>query len=429
MKASRAGRRGKLKMYRGVLTSGILSAAFLTAAIIGLTSGSVRREMDRRAAVGARIKSLARSPVSAGMIAARRRHNHALERQYAGVKSVVRRINQRTPLLPGLFPQRTNDTLAFVFIEKYQQHMAALPVWLHAGMLPNQAEIESAAESIADLKAAEAEGAMDNADAVAPRPPEPSQSRVIGSVPPSDVSTWHAPPSVGADSVEPKYDPLLRARVEKARAIWCYISPQTFDISGIVSANDPPSQEQLWYAQVALWIQQDVVEAVAAVNEAALSRLPPRARYVEHAVVKRLEGIRIWGYRVRGALVGFREQRDEPRAGAYPRTLIAGSAAGDSQDPSPNSDNYNVFDVVGFAFAVVIDQRDALTLLDALQRRNFYRCVAAGYEDVPDGHLKAGYLYGTEPVILLRFEMNAYMARDVFRPLMPQSVRSLLGDG
>ena len=73
--------------------------------------------------------------------------------------------------------------------------------------------------------------------------------------------------------------------------------------------------------------------------------MPPLARYVEHTVVKHLEGIRIWGYRVRGAMVGFREQRNVPRPGANPRTLIAESAAGESQETNPNSDNNRLRDI------------------------------------------------------------------------------------
>jgi len=64
-----------------------------------------------------------------------------------------------------------------------------------------------------------------------------------------------------------------------------------------LSAVDAPLLEEVWWAQVAYWIQKDVVEAIATVNEAAAEAARTRGEetWVGNMPVKDVISIRVSG--------------------------------------------------------------------------------------------------------------------------------------
>lgn len=210
-------------------------------------------------------------------------------------------------------------------------------------------------------------------------------------------------------SGDPKYDAVFRAYVSKAQSIRCYVGPGSFHVSPIVEETRAPRPADMWFAQVGLWIQQDVVTAIASLNNEAAQQADDTDAHVEQMPVKRIEHIEVQGYQTSDGLIPFPAHTS---MGSRPGGGIqAASFTGRMSDEQ--------FDVVRFNLAVIVDQRDLLQLIDRLTKQNFYQCIGAEYTQVPE---EAGYMYGTEPVIRAGLAFEGYMACGVYRELMPPEV-------
>jgi hypothetical protein len=224
-------------------------------------------------------------------------------------------------------------------------------------------------------------------------------------------------------SGEPKYDPVYRARVSKAKSILCYYDEATtFQVAPLVLSETAPTPEQMWFAQVGLWVQQDVVEAIAELNREAANRVVEGDPCVADVPVKRLVCVRVLGYDVPKSDTVTTGRIPFPMSdmGGMPNAVGGPSLTGRKSDEQ--------FDVVRFVVSVVVDQRDLLELIGRISRVNFYQCLNARYDAVDhEAEIAQGYFYGTNPVVRATFEFEGYMAREVYQPLMPAEVCKLLG--
>jgi hypothetical protein len=358
-------------------------------------------------------------------------------------------------LMDGVFPKEEKTATPYEFKQKYAKTMDVLYAKLNAGTLPTEVEIQEEAENVADLLLLEAEqkaeeeedeaGRAPRAAAVGPltaprtnpmvgggggRMMPPGGGRMMpeggGRLMPGRMGGFVGPGGMGAGrmsqisvarSDEPKYDAVYRARVSKAKSILCYYDATSFHVSPIAYQEDAPTPEDMWEAQVGLWIQEDVVKAIAKLNQEAAERVTEGEACVEQVPVKRLVALRVLGY-------------DVPKLGR----LTFPAAGGDVQlsgvgGPSLTGRKCNdQYDVVRFVVRVVIDQRDVLQLIDRISRVNFYQCLGVDYEAVDrDAAINQGYFYGTDPVVTATLEFEGYMAREVYEELMPPVIRKLLG--
>ena len=221
---------------------------------------------------------------------------------------------------------------------------------------------------------------------------------------------------------EPKYDPVYRARVSKAKSILCYYDDTTFHVSPLVLQDVAPTPEEMWFAQVGLWVQQDVVKAIADLNGAAADRVTEGDPCVADVPIKRLVCVRVLGYDVPTSetVSDGRIHFPMSNTGSMPNTVGGPSLTGRKSDEQ--------FDVVRFVVSVVMDQRDLPQLIDRISRVNFYQCLNASYAMVDhESEIAQGYFYGTDPVVRATFEFEGYLAREVYLPLMPTAVCELLG--
>jgi hypothetical protein len=354
----------------------------------------------------------------------------------------------------GVFPKAEKTATPFAFQEKYRKKAERLRLGLGAGTLPTQVEIEEEAQNVEDLllleaeQKAEEEGGEPVRSSRAPRvaaagrtpvppmggsgrmgpssesslgaggrfgPGESSQSMGGRSFAPSRASGPRLP---GVSSREPKYDPTYRARVAKAKSILCYYDPGSFHVSPIAYEQASPAPEEMWYAQVGLWVQEDVVKAIAELNKEAADQVRDADPCVEHVPVKRLVLMRVLGYE-RGDELGFLQ------FGAAGTAQIANELYGASLTGRQCNEQ---FDVVRFMVSVVIDQREVLQLIDRISRVNFYQCLSVSYEAVDrEQETSEGYFYGTAPVVEATLGFEGYMSREVYGELMPAEVRRELG--
>jgi len=372
-----------------VAAYGIVLIGSLTLAVIGISHDGVRERMRRHLATARQIPALLADPKNERMVVARQRHQAKLMREFDLADAIIQRINRREPLLPGIFPQPARAPTPYQFAEAYLVAIDGFQSQLRAGSPPNDAEVKAAQVELGERLESQEE--------------KPAPSGHLRSTVPRQA---HTPLPV---------DPRHYAQVMKARQIRCYVDRGSFDPILPEAFTSPPTPEEIWFAQVALWIQQDVVAAIAQLNEEA-AQARGAAACVEQMPVKRIVHLPVFGYLRADGLIRF-FMRDAARGSALLPVPAAWTGRVCDDD----------FDVVLFELVAVVDQRDVLQLIDRISGRNFFCCTSLALATVTPQDAAEGYLYGTEPAIYVSVEFEAYLARDMYAPLMPVGVRALLG--
>jgi hypothetical protein len=180
----------------------------------------------------------------------------------------------------------------------------------------------------------------------------------------------------------------------------------------------------MWYAQVGLWVQEDLVKAIARLNDEAAQRVGEKDANVANMPVKRIESIRVLGYVTSdGSLVAFpvggagtRQQSTTPevRQGGPVLTTFTGKQSNEQ------------FDLIRVVLTVIVDKRELLRLVDSVTRANFYQLVGAQYTAV-EGTDTGEYLYGDAPLVRAELDFEGYMSRRIFKGMMPADVLQYLG--
>ena len=352
-----------------LLACGAAGLVFLVIGICGAASSAVTSDMQQRVGLVIQIGALKADPKNEALISAARRSHELFQQEYQRALEQAHRINRRRPLLPGIFPTPERPSAGFEFAAAYVRAVQQFYRTLVAGGLPGPAEIQDARDYLEHVK--------------------------------EEIPT----------AMDATADPEHCACVLHARRIRCYAGPESFHVSPLVETNTVPAPEQMWFAQVSLWVQQDVVAAIARVNEAAARQVTDDDACVEQMPVKRVELLRVLGYQAPRGLLPF-----------------PGGETGGARSESFTGQTCNdQFDVVRFVLVVVVDQREMLQLIDQISKQNFYQCIGAGYSMVNPDDAQHGYLYGTEPVVRVQLEFEGYMARAVYQPLMPAKIREALG--
>ncbi len=407
-----------IKTHLISLVCGVAALAFIALAIVGMTSKSVVTQMQQKAGISGKIAGYKSAPKNAATIEAEAERGRRFAEEYANTLAAAQEINARQPLMEDAFPEPQQIARAYDFRDAYREAMRRLPMGrLAGGDLPTDAEIESAR---IDLAEAEEQRRLEEDEGG-----ETHREVRVGAEPPTQAArpafTFPGgPPGTPSRTGGPAEAARLKAQVEKARSIRCYVTaaPEaqspTFHVVPIGVGGDPRPDE-MWYAQVSLWIQQDVVDALAALNDQAAKELPAEIDAdVSTLPVKRLQSIRLEGYVTELGFVPFPGPRGS--SAAAPPPSFTGKV-GDSR-----------FDVVRFTVEVVVDQRKLLAVIDALTRQNFFVLVSSEYKAVPptDPDRVQGYLYGSDPVVRATLGFEAYMARDVYEKYFPPDIRKVL---
>ncbi|MBK9127105.1 MAG: hypothetical protein IPM13_04825 [Phycisphaerales bacterium] len=418
-----------LKSHWITLVSGVVALGAVVILVLGMMRTNVVEEMNRHKALAGEISSLMSGAKHEGMITAEKERGTKFDEQYRAALETARSINKRDPLLPGVFPRPASQAVAFQFQDAYKQRFLMLPRELQGGGPPTQQEIQDEAERLAEeIRRKKGELSLD-------LPPGP--------LPPP------APPAPGADPREPPPSPAMgpgqatatgvpaglaeqNAAVRTARSIRMYVeatgSRAAFQISPIIASLEAPSARDMWYAQVGLWIQEDVVRALAGLNAEAAARLKAEDAHVGNMPVKHLLGIRVLGYLTKtGQLVRLDAMRSDTSGPGQPVIAAGTPMPGELKPSFTGRTSDDQFDVVRFSVQLIADQRDLLRVADAITRANFYQLVSLNYDAGPVGGQDGPYLYGDAPVVRATYDFEGFMARKAYEELMPEDVRKDLG--
>jgi hypothetical protein len=433
------------------LASGVVALAAIAVMVLGMLQKDVTEEMGKRVREASEVDSLQSGAVNQECIDAEKESAKAFDDEYKKTLEEAAKINRREPILEGVFPKAGQLELAFRFKEVYKDELYALPRDLVAGGPPSAQEIQEEAERMEEERKRRGDESPEPGGATPPAAPTPLAGgppmappgipgaplgMTPGSATPLGLPPGAIPPGM-RPGLLPTGGPLTpavvsvtpeaqrRAAVRKARAIRIYAEADptrsSFHVSPLALDETAPSARDMWYAQVALWIQQDVVKAIRQLNQATAERIGEGKASVETLPVKRIINVNVYGYITsQGQLVPF------PAAAVS--TPGASAATPLTMPPSFTLRKSDAqFDVVRFGVVVIADQRELLKLVDAFTRVNFYQLVGLEYTTLVAGSQDGDYVYGSAPVVRATLDFEGYMARKVYKALMPADVLKDLG--
>jgi hypothetical protein len=195
----------------------------------------------------------------------------------------------------------------------------------------------------------------------------------------------------------------------------------TIDIAPGIIGTGRPRPEHIWWAQVALWIQRDVLTAIKEANTANLETGKPPANLMD-APVKRVQRINI----------PMTQNMFVTAAGQAPAAADPAAAA-DAALPkvvqaSPTGRVSNgMYDVVHFQITADIEVDKIPQVLRTISHNRLMSVyhVDAKSIDATQAEL-AGYYYGKNPVATVTMNCEALLLRNWTSPLMPKVIRTIL---
>lgn len=207
----------------------------------------------------------------------------------------------------------------------------------------------------------------------------------------------------------------------------------------------PPDVEQMWYAQLELWIQKQVVDAITRINQRAAEKLAESGKkaWVGTLPVKDVISIQISQY----YLIEGKEATNQTgnRGAGGPggpggRGGRGGRGGGNARGPEierafPPADWSKVFtqnkstdlyELLQYSVRLVIDARDLPTVLAGLCEESFSTPLSVSYSDMEPNTSMTGKIYGDEPVIELTVDFETVMFSDLYLDIMPDPILELV---
>ena len=365
---------------------------------------------------------------SQGLIDDAKAATEQVKQQSLKMVDVATGVNRRTPLVPGSLPRAISQSEAIAFRDRYRALLMGNPPTTP----PQLRQLMNATSPVTpDELKLEAERRW--------KIESEGLTRVGGQI------VAEAEQRARADFEQKIQNLPIEMQAQRAASHAVYVSPgeTTFDvyagISQAVQSGAVPSPTDIWFAQLGLWIQQDVADAVAKTNAQS------RDKGIPNAIVKHLARVRVPSYYITAngpvgvgsAGGGMGATPTPPSPAGYGEEEGGAAGTADTGDMSrayavsPSgrvcNSGYDVVhcDVMVRAvatryglFLAELSRGRLITILDVQMRAVDLRQAQA-----------AGYSFGDGPVVTMVLKCEALFFRKWTEPLMPLEVKRMLGIG
>jgi len=365
----------------------------LTGTVKGMQGGA-----QNQASVAAKAKEVERRQKEAERakdVALSVQKNNAF---YEVVESGERKAAPRKPLVDNVLPGPADPAAAITFREEYKNAFAALTARLRPGDKPAQDEIQSEQFQMDQISK------------------NPSASGNVQATPWDIFRIFGAsggrPEAANRSSLEILRDwAASRIAYKKAEQCRVYVEPNAFIKHKLVMGSQAPPPNEIWQAQMSLWIQQDIVTAIARLNEKRAAELLAANRaaddWVAFMPVKHIQKVSI-GNHLGGMGGGSNlEQVNWP-------TSMTGKTA--------NNDMF----VVPIQLQLVIEEAALPGLLEEFCGVGFYTPIGIQFSSVRPNPLQTGNVYGDGPVVKLQLDLEGYYFHVVFGQWIPKELQDML---
>jgi hypothetical protein len=408
-----------IKAHLNLVICAAVSLVAIVLIALGAMMSSVQETMTQDASIVQRLSSS--PPVNERVIQELQRVLDRNTRQVEAMQKKLEELGIYRPLSQDVFPaiNPANPGARFQFGSLLQQAQREMVNMLRAGPAPSEAEKKAEQDFIDDQRARAAQAARLGVTASptgAPVGPGPVLRGPQGITPGitrpdrSDMTPEQMAEQIGE----------VRASIRRARSIYCYLDSPSGVFGGwqsVIGSRDP-AVEDMWYAQMALWIQQDVVKALAGLNdrEAESLKSSQQQPWVGNLPVKHIRQIAIKGY-------------VSPTAKASVKSGPTASDAGDMVPSFTGRQSDKTVDVIQFSVELVVEARLLPSVIDEICKAGFFTPLLVNYTAVQPNLQWSGPLYGSSPAIQVRLDYEGCFLRAKYENWMPEKVKQDLDAG
>lgn len=425
---------GFIKKNAFLLGCALMGIAGMGLMLWGMTSmGLVGTEMEQANRLYGELDRATTNAATPEAIEAEKDRFRLVKDYHGKVMAHFAERNAREPLVEGLLPDPgrgpQGKNLRYEFRSKYKQAMQDLLVQLNAGHPPTTDEIGDVTDYLRK-KAMEEQGfdSGGNGGSKTGGRPLPGRGRSAATGGSSSAREASMPERKGPASTKAYWQALKEraqkdaatlASISKARNLYCYANLRpggSFELHTMFTSTDDaaPGMADIWTAHVWTWVQQDIVEALARVNERAAAKL--EEPWVGNLPIKDILSIRVSDYVVdTGDGPPPRRAESSVMPPQHPDSAYTHLAS----DP--------LYDVVNIRLRLAVDVRRIPAILDELCHDRYYAVLNMGYDAVPPDLNFTGKIYGPQPVVVATIDLQTYMFYKSYVPLMPEVTREQLG--
>jgi hypothetical protein len=354
------------------------------------------------------------------------------DKKLQGIQNTLAEKGQYEPLVLDVFPSVPPDRsdAPFKFKDEYRAKQREFIRILNAGGAPTSLDIDLEEERIANKRLEAEKQNLLGANAGKKKPGQalPPKNPGGGLGAGQGYSKEALPLEERLES-----DAELRVSLSRARDIFCYATTElsldkTWDCTNVAN----PSVEQMWFAQMSLWVQEDIIKALAGLNNKVAEEVRVRkdVPWVGNLPVKHLMSFHVGDYVPQpqgggtGATSGgggFSMSRTPGQGGGPP--------PGSAEEVFTSRGSQGNVDVIQLAVELVVEARKLPAVLGAICSAGFYTPLRVTYTAVPPERDWVGYVYGSDPVLQVRIEIEGCFFRSKYEALMPETVKTAIQQG
>jgi hypothetical protein len=211
-----------------------------------------------------------------------------------------------------------------------------------------------------------------------------------------------------------------QVRDELASMHACYVNRDTWvPYAGIDSTTGTtPRDQDIWFAQVGLWLQQDIARTIAAANKGSTSvATSPVKHLVKVSFPLVPYGVSVTPRGATDAAVPITGVNPAAPVTLNRATSLTGHVSG------------AMYDVVKYSMVVRVSEDHVAQFLSEISRDRLHYVTNVDMRTV-DSNVEAsvtGLTYGKDPVVELAVDAEALFLRKPVENLMPKSVKQLIG--
>jgi hypothetical protein len=390
-----------IKAHLTIVICGALSLVSVVLIVLGVFLSDVTDAMAQDANLSRQLVSI--EPTNERVVTHWERLRDENRTKAEASTAELDELSAHEPLTGDLFPTVRDTYAPFQFQDDFAAARRELVALLRAADRPSPQEIER--EKLQMQETARHRQDVDRLG-TGERPTE-TRRQVTGLRQPAA----QASPVARREALTPEQrveeDPEVRVSLRRAREIFCYMDLESTlgSYPAITSPGHRPALDQAWYAQIALWIQRDVAEALAALNNRAADALESAG--------------------------------EQPWVGNLPVKHIRAIDVGCYVPGTPDAENIGftrrgsggAVDVVEFEVDMVVCARRLPEVISELCAAGFYTPLHVEYRQVPPNMDLTGYIYGSDPVLSVLIKFEACFLRTKYEPWMPESVIAAITAG
>lgn len=345
-----------------------------------------------------------------------------LETQVEATMAKLEQFGDHQVINPDVFPvlNPENQSAIFKFKVDYIDALEAMLVTLRANDRPTSEEVEEERKFMAAQKARQ-EGLQELGRVREERTSPfgtPRGSRPRRGLGEPVQGEERSPEELARE------DPAVRIAIRRARNTYCYANLNSFNPRGTITGVDRPELDEMWYAQMAVWIQQDMVRALAGLNNRIAQSVEARgdSPWVGNLPVKHLISVDVDEYmpQVGGAGGGRARGRRSARRGGSDSSAVSGFT-GRTGTPE--------LDVLHLSMHLIVEARLLPSVIDEISKAGLYTVLDLDYVAVPPNRDLRGYIYGWSPSIEVLMKIEGCFLRSEYEEIMPEEVKEAIASG